>query len=245
MNILRECSGLIKNSNKILVLTGAGMSTESGIPDFRSNTGLYSKDFQGLSPETILSLSFFRRNPKVFWKYIAKCMNYAEAKPNKGHYLLAKWEKQKDITIVTQNIDELHTLAGSKKVIEIHGSIKTCTCQGCHKKYSQKDILSKEDAYICNCGSFIKPDIVLYEESVDKMSLVFPLIDQADLLMVLGTSLTVYPVAAIPEYFNRRDKHMIIINKTPTPYQNDPNCIEINDSIGSTLEKIDSIMNTI
>ncbi len=242
-DIFKQCSTLIKYSNKIFVLTGAGMSTESGIPDFRSNTGLYAKDFEGLSPETILSLSFFRMNPKVFWKYISVYMNYANANPNIGHDLLAKWGKKKDITIVTQNIDELHTLAGSTKVIEIHGSIKTATCQRCHKKYAQGDILAKENGYMCDCGSLIKPDIVLYEESVDKMTLIYPLIDEADLLMVLGTSLTVYPVAAIPEYFNRHDKHMIVINKTPTHYNGRSNCIEINDSIGITLEKIDGLMN--
>lgn len=242
MDILKKCAMLIHNANKILVLTGAGMSTESGIPDFRSNTGLYSKDFQGLSPETILSYSFFKRNPKVFWKYILENMNYSDAKPNIGHDLLAKWEQKKDITIVTQNIDELHTQAGSRKVIEVHGSIKTATCQGCFKEYTQNDILSKEDGYICDCGATIKPDIVLYEESVNKMAQVYPLIDQADLLIVLGTSLTVYPVAAIPEYFNRNDKYMIVINKSPTPYNNETNCIEIHDSIGSTLEKIDVFM---
>lgn len=239
---LKKCASLIKNSNKILILTGAGMSTESGIPDFRSNTGLYTKDFQGLSPETILSLSFFRKNPKVFWKYISEFMNYTDVRPNIGHYILAKWGKKKDITIVTQNIDELHTLAGSTSVIEVHGSIKTATCQGCHKKYQEEEVLSKENGYICDCGSLIKPDIVLYEESVDKMVLVYPLIDEADLLIVLGTSLTVYPVAAIPEYFNRRDKYMIVINKTLTHYHEKQNCIEINDSIGTTLENIDSLM---
>lgn len=242
MELLKKCSTLINNSNKILILTGAGMSTESGIPDFRSNTGLYAKDFEGLSPETILSFSFFLKNPKVFWKYVSEYMNYANTKPNIGHYLLAKWGKKKDITIVTQNIDELHYLAGSTNVIEIHGTIKTATCQGCHKKYCQDEVLFKENGYICDCGTLIKPDIVLYEESVDKMSLVLPLINQADLLIVLGTSLTVYPVAAIPEYFNRRDKHIIVINKTPTPYNGKLNCIEINDSIGTTLEKIDAFM---
>jgi len=242
MDTIEKCAALIQKANKILVLTGAGMSTESGIPDFRSNTGLYSKDFKGLPPETILSLSFFKRNPQVFWEYVSKYMNYQNAKPNVGHYMLAKWEKKKDITIVTQNIDELHTLAGSTKVIEIHGSIKTATCQGCHKKYREEDVLSKENGYLCDCGSPIKPDIVLYEESVEKMSLVFPLIEQADLLMVLGTSLTVYPVAAIPAYYNRQDKPMIIVNKTPTPYHGTPNCIEINDSIGPTLKKIDALL---
>ncbi len=242
MDLIKQCATFIQNSKKILILTGAGMSTESGIPDFRSDTGLYSGEFQGLRPETILSLSFFKRNPKIFWDYISVYMNYSNAKPNTGHYIIAKWGQKKDITIVTQNIEQLHTLAGSTNVIEIHGSIKTCTCQGCNKKYNQSDVISKENGYICNCGSYIKPDIVLYEESVDKMSLVYPLIGQADLLLVLGTSLTVYPVAAIPEYFYSKDKYMIVINKTPTPYNNEPNCIEIHDSIGNTLEKIDSFM---
>lgn len=242
MDKIKECSTLIQHANRILILTGAGMSTESGIPDFRSSTGLYSKDYQGLSPETILSLSFFRRNPRVFWQYVAENLNYTDVKPNTGHIILAKWGKKKDITIVTQNIDELHTQAGSTGVIEIHGSIKTATCQGCRKKYRQDEVLAKKDGYVCDCGSIIKPDIVLYEESVDKMSQVLPLISQADLLMVLGTSLTVYPVAVIPGFFDRRNKHMIIINKTPTPYNEVQNCIEIHDSIGATLEKIDSLL---
>lgn len=227
---------------KRLILTGAGMSTESGVPDFRSNTGLYSGEFQGLTPETILSLSFFNKNPRTFWDYISTHMNYSNAKPNIGHHIIAKWEKKKDITIITQNIEQLHTLAGSMNVIEVHGSLNTCTCQGCNKKYYLNDVITKESGYICSCGSLIKPDIVLYEESVDKMSIVYPFIGKSDLLIVLGTSLTVYPVALIPELFNREDKHIIIINKTPTPYNSETNCIEVHDSIGKTLEKIDSFM---
>jgi len=242
MDLYAKCAEQIRKANKILVLTGAGMSTESGIPDFRSSTGLYSKDYQGLSPETILSHSFFKKNPKVFWKYISEYMNYTDIKPNIGHKILAKWGQTKDITIVTQNIDELHTEAGSENVIEIHGSIKTATCQSCRKKYNESDVLGRENGYICACGGVIKPDIVLYEESVDKISLVFPLVERSDLLIVLGTSLTVYPVAAIPAYFLMRDKHIILINKTPTPYNGTPNCIEINDSIGKSLERIDKLL---
>ena len=133
-------------------------------------------------------------------------------------------------------------MAGSNNVIEVHGSLNTCTCQGCNKKYHLSDVISKEDGYICSCGSLIKPDIVLYEESVDKMSMVYPVIEKSDLLIVLGTSLTVYPVALIPEFFRRKGNPMIIINKTPTPYNKAANCIEIHDSIGKTLEKIDSFM---
>lgn len=242
MNLIEQCAFIIQNAKKILILTGAGMSTESGIPDFRSNTGLYSGEFQGLAPETILSLSFFNKNPKIFWDYISTHMNYTNAKPNIGHHIIAKWEKKKDITIITQNIEQLHALAGSSNVIEVHGSLLTCTCQGCNKKYHLNDVISKEIGYICSCGSRIKPDIVLYEESVDKMSMVYPCIERSDLLIVLGTSLTVYPVALIPELFNREGKHMIVINKTPTPYNNEANCIEIHDSIGKTLERIDSFM---
>jgi NAD-dependent deacetylase len=239
MDLIKQCATIIKDSKKILILTGAGMSTESGIADFRSNTGLYSGKFQGLRPETILSLSFFNKNPKTFWDYVSEHMNYSNVKPNIGHYIVAKWGKKKNITIVTQNIDQLHTLAGSTNVIEVHGSIKTCTCQGCKRKYNQSDIISRENGYICSCGSLIKPDIVLYEESVDKISMVYPIIEEVDLLIVLGTSLTVYPVAIIPELYNGNNKKMIVINKTPTPYNNKSNCIEIHDSIGSTLEKID------
>lgn len=242
MDYIKECAALIQNSGRILILTGAGMSTESGIPDFRSENGLYSGEFQGLRPETILSLSFFNRNPKVFWNYISKYMNYTDAKPNIGHYILAKWERKKELTVITQNIEQLHTLAGSKNVIEVHGSMQTCTCQGCGRKYGLKEVISKENGYICGCGSRIKPDIVLYEESVDKMSAVYPCIENADLLIVLGTSLTVYPVALIPELFSRKKKPIIIINKAATPYNNEPGCIEIHDSIGRTLEKIDSFI---
>ena len=242
MDAIRQCADLIKKADKILILTGAGMSTESGIPDFRSDTGYYSKEFQGLKPETILSLSFFKRYPKKFWEYIAAYMDYTHVEPNLGHKIIAKWEKVKDITIITQNIEQLHTLAGSENVIEIHGTIKTCTCQGCGRKYNQIDILKKKNGYLCDCGSLIKPDIVLYEESVDKMSMTIPLIKQADLLIVLGTSLTVYPVAMIPELFHQEKKPIIIINKTVTPYKRENNCVEINNGIGDTLDKIDRVL---
>lgn len=242
MDVLLSCAALIQKSQKILVLTGAGMSTESGIPDFRSETGLYALNYRGLPPEMILSLSFFEKNPRVFWQYIADCMDYANVQPNTGHRILAKWEKQKDITIVTQNIDALHTLAGSERVIEIHGCIKTATCRDCRKKYRQADVLAREDGYICSCGGIIKPDIVLYEENVKKIGQVLPLVQQVELLLVLGTSLTVYPVAAIPQYFCGLGKPVILINKMPTPYQGVPGCIEIHDSIGASLEKIDELL---
>jgi NAD-dependent deacetylase len=244
MNKIEQCADLICKSNNIMVLTGAGMSTESGIPDFRSSTGLYTGEFHGLSPEEILSVTFFKRNPEVFWSFIATHMDYSGAIPNPGHFILAKWEQNKNITIVTQNIEELHTLAGSSKVIEIHGTIKTATCQNidCMRRYSLKDVITKKNGYLCSCGSLIKPDIVLYEESVSKIISVYPLVRKADLLIVLGTSLAVYPVAGIPELFHRTGNHMIIINHTPTKFYNYSNCTEIHDSIGKTLEAIDNLL---
>ncbi len=243
MDLFTQCASIIGKSQKIMFLTGAGMSTESGIPDFRSGTGLYQGQFHGLKPETILSLSFFKQNPSVFWDYIAQYLNCDSAKPNIGHQIIAKWEETKNITVVTQNIDQLHSMAGSKNVIEVHGNIKSCTCIGCGKKYELNDVLSNEEGYRCSCRSLIKPDIVLYEESVNKMSEVYPLLPSTDLLIVLGTSLTVYPVAMIPELYNRRAKYMIIINKTATPYYNENNIIEIHESIGDTLKKIDYLLN--
>ncbi len=241
MEPITECANHIRNANKILCLTGAGMSTESGVPDFRSDTGLYSKAFEGLNPETILSRSFFFAHPDLFWKYIALNMNYTDIQPNIGHRVLAEWEKKKDLTIVTQNIDELHTAAGSKNVIEIHGSLQTCTCQECGKKHPTRDVL--ENGFLCACGGLVKPDVVLYEESVDRMSEVYPLIDACDLLLVLGTSLTVYPVAIIPQLFLQSgNKPVIIINQTPTPCHSASGCIEIHAGIGETLKAINALM---
>ncbi len=239
MERIAECANLIRNADQILCLTGAGMSTESGVPDFRSDTGLYTKDFAGYRPETVLSRSFFFAHPDMFWKYISLHLNYTDIQPNIGHTILAKWGQTKNLTIVTQNIDELHADAGSKNIIEIHGSIKTCTCQACGKNHPEQDVLEK--GCLCACGGLIKPDVVLYEESVDRMDEVYPLIETGDLLLVLGTSLTVFPVAAIPQLFTQyQQKPIVIINQTPTPFTGAPNCIEIHASIGETLRAIDS-----
>jgi len=245
ISYIEQCAKLIKDANNIAVLTGAGMSTESGIPDFRSRTGIYKDKFQNINPEEILSLSFFYRNPKLFWEFMKSYMNWSNAKPNIGHEILAKWEQHgKDITIITQNIDRLHTAASSKKIIEVHGTVKTATCQNlkCRKSYEFEDIIGREDGYVCTCGELIKPDVVLFEEQVDKMSQVYPVLEKSDLLIILGTSLNVYPVAHIPEMFDTRNKSTIIINKTPTPYGNKHNFIEINHSIGDTLEEIDKLL---
>ena len=243
LNKIEQCARLIQNAKNVLVLTGAGMSTESGIPDFRSINGLYAGKFKGLSPEIILSTDFFKEHPELFWEFISIHMNYSGAKPNIGHYILAKWQQYKDVTILTQNIEQLHQLSGSLQVIELHGNIKTATCLNvdCGEKYTLEDVLSKVNGYICKCGSPIKPDVVLYGDYVDNMSSAYSMIKNADLLIVLGTSLTVYPVAEIPELFDRHMNHMIIVNRALTRYNNTHNCIEIHGSIGKVLQAIDSL----
>ncbi len=248
MNRVEVCAKLIEDAKNIVVLSGAGMSTESSIPDFRSSSGLYNKKFQGLNPESVLSLSFFNKNPRIFWEFVKANMNYTHALPNIGHKILSKWEAQgKSINIITQNIDHLHTFSGSSKVLEIHGTMLTATCinPACKKKYEFKNIVSRENGYICTCGYYIKPDIVLYEEYVNEFSKVYPLVNKADLMIVLGTSLIVYPVSGIPDLFDMDKKHMIIINKTSTRYENCKNCIEIHDSIGKILSEIDKIISGI
>ncbi|KUO75926.1 MAG: hypothetical protein APF77_17250 [Clostridia bacterium BRH_c25] len=245
MSRVEVCAKLIEDAKNIVVLSGAGMSTESGIPDFRSSNGLYSKTFRGLEPESILSLSFFKNNPELFWEFVKTSMDFTSILPNVGHKILSKWESQgKYINIITQNIDHLHTLSGSTRVIEIHGTMQTASCSNptCKKHYKFNEIISNKNGHICTCGCYIKPDVILYEEYVNELSKVYPLMAESDLLIILGTSLTVYPVAGIPDLFDIDKKHIIIINKTPTRYENCKNCIEIHDGIGKTLSEIDKII---
>ncbi len=242
MDKYEQCALLIRQAKNILILTGAGMSTESGIPDFRSSNGLYKGEFHGMRPEEILSYTFFRQNPDIFWEYIKTNMDYTGIHPNAGHRILAKWENELELSIVTQNIEQLHTQAGSKKVTKVHGSLMTCTCQGCQRGYSLHEVINKKQGYLCGCGSVIKPDIVLYEESVDKMTEVFKQAKTADCLLVLGTSLTVYPVASLPDLFLENRKPVIIMNQTETPYAARKGCIELHEGIGDTLKKIDSLL---
>ncbi len=232
---------LIKRSNKIVFFGGAGTSTESGIPDFRSADGLYFSDYEHYRPEEILSHEFLMTNTKMFFKYITEHLIYPDALPNRAHETLVQLEQDgKLLAIITQNIDGLHQKAGSKKVIELHGSVYHNYCINCGQFYSLEEVLARETEDkpipICDkCGSFIRPDVVLYGESL-KNSVIAEtkrVLEEADLLIAGGTSLTVYPAAAFIHFY-RGDK-LVIINKTDTPF-NDEAVLVINKAIGDVLD---------
>lgn len=236
MDGIQKLKEMIEESGRIVFLGGAGVSTESGIPDFRSENGIFKaiSDF-GYPPETLLSRSFFDRHPDVFFKYYRTLLMSGDAKPNKAHYALAKLEKDGKLTaIATQNIDGLHTMAGSKNVYELHGSIKRNYCMKCHKFYDDEFIAHAEGVPHCECGGIVKPDVVLYEEGLDydTLSGAVTHIMRADMLIVGGTSLQVYPAAGLIDYY--RGDRLVLINKSSTPYDRYANLV-INDSIGKVL----------
>lgn len=216
-NKLEKLKEILKSCDNIVFFGGAGVSTESNIPDFRSSSGLYQTKYEGLSPEEIISHTFFMRNNKMFYDYYFDKMVYLDALPNKAHLALAKLESMGKLkAIVTQNIDNLHQLAGSKNVYELHGSVHRNYCMKCHKFYSVEELLSKKDNPYCDCGGLIKPDVVLYEEQLDGKTIDESLkaIVNAKALIVAGTSLLVQPAASFVSYF--RGQYLIIINKEKT-----------------------------
>lgn len=218
MNNFQKLKEVINNSKKIVVFTGAGISTNSGIPDFRSSNGLYNeKTKSNISPEKIISNSFFMERTKDFFDFYFDKMVYLDAKPNFAHYYFASLDEKKDVTIVTQNIDNLHTLAGSKTVIELHGSVKRNYCIKCNKFYDLNDI-SKNGIPYCSCNGIIKPDVVLYEEPLNEQNIkdTISAISKCDTLIITGTSLAVYPAASFIEYF--KGDNLILINKSKTNY---------------------------
>lgn len=231
---------LIKESEHIVFFGGAGVSTESQIPDFRSDEGLYSGTEQKkypYPPETMLSHSFFVRHTEQFFAYYFDKMVYPQAKPNAAHIALAKLEQMGKLSaVVTQNIDGLHQLAGSHRVYELHGSVHRNTCQKCGRHYTLEEMLQWKDRGIprCSCGGIIKPDVVLYEESLDSDVLEKAVrhIMAADLLIVGGTSLAVYPAAGLLQYYGGRE--LVLINKTETPYDRRATLI-FRESIGKVL----------
>lgn len=208
----------IENSHRIVVLTGAGASVPSGIPDFRSAHGLYATPFGNYPAETVISHDFFLSHPKEFYEFYKSKMIYPSAKPNAMHNLLARLEKEGRIEgIVTQNIDGLHTAAGSKKVYELHGSIERNRCERCNKFFDLDYIISSEGIPHCDeCGGIIKPEVVLYGENLDEDVLegAIRAIQRADMLMVIGTSLVVYPAAGLVGYFTGRVT--ALVNKSST-----------------------------
>ena len=227
----------INESNNIVFFGGAGVSTESGIPDFRSKDGLYNQKYD-YPPEEILSHSFFIEKPKEFYKFYKDKMNSLKYEPNITHKQLVELEKIGKLkAIVTQNIDGLHQKAGSKNVLELHGSVLRNYCMKCNKFYPAEFIFDSKGIPKCNCGGIIKPDVVLYEESLDNTILhnSIQYIQNADLLIVAGTSLTVQPASGLINYFG--GKHIVLINKNKTQYDNKAVLI-INESLGKVFKVI-------
>ncbi|MDO4500378.1 MAG: NAD-dependent protein deacylase [Erysipelotrichaceae bacterium] len=232
--MINKLQNIINKSQKIVFFSGAGISTDSGIPDFRSNTGLYKTN---LSAEEMISHSYFVSHTNEFFEFYRKAMIFPDAKPNYGHQFIAELGKTKDVSVVTQNIDGLHQKAGSKKVYELHGSIHRNYCMNCHKFYSLEDILNMDVTPKCQCGGIIKPDVVLYEEGLDEEVIrgAVNAIASCDTLVILGTSLVVYPAASFVRYF--RGDNLVIINKQAT--SKDEYCdVVIHDSISETFKQI-------
>nr|WP_300003472.1 NAD-dependent protein deacylase [Tissierella sp.] len=236
MDKYKKAKSLIDKSKYIIILTGAGMSTESGVKDFRSSDGLSHTTYEGYYPETILSRTFFYDKPQMFYDYLKEYLNVEGILPNKGHKILAELEGEKNITIVTQNIDALHQKAGSTNVIELHGNMERGSCTRCSKVKSLSQIFKEGPS--CECGGLYKTDVVLYEENVPDIGEAFVRADKADLLIVLGTSLQVYPAASIPAAFGAGMKPAIVINRDKTTLSGVENVLEFNRGIGETLEKI-------
>lgn len=234
---IEELTKILKNSNNIVFFGGAGVSTESNIPDFRSSNGLWNEKLKiNFTPEQLVSHTFFMRYPEEFFKFYKDKLIYPEAKPNAAHIALAKLEKMGKLkAIVTQNIDGLHQAAGSKNVFELHGSVLRNYCMKCHAFYDEKFILASEGIPTCpKCGGKVKPDVVLYEEGLDNDVITGAVraISQTDTLIIGGTSLVVYPAAGLIDYF--RGKNLVLINKSSTSADNKANLV-IHDSIGKVL----------
>lgn len=228
---------IIDKSRKIVFFGGAGVSTESGIPDFRSVDGLYNQKYK-YPPEQILSHTFFVNKTEEFFDFYRDKMICPNAKPNTAHKVLAKMERIGKLSaIVTQNIDGLHTMAGSKKVLELHGCVNRNYCQKCGKMFDAEFILKSKGIPHCECGGIIKPDVVLYEESLDNevVSEAVREIRSCDTLIVAGTSLTVYPAAGMINYF--RGGNLVLINRDSTPYDSQADLV-IHEKVGEVLGKI-------
>ena len=228
---------MINDSKSIVFFGGAGVSTESGIPDFRSVDGLYNQKYD-YPPEEILSHTFFVQKTKEFYDFYRDKMICLDAKPNKAHLKLAELEKAGKLTaVVTQNIDGLHTQAGSRKVYELHGSVHRNYCTKCGKFFGIEAITDSTGVPKCECGGTIKPDVVLYEEGLDHdvINGAVKAIAECDMLIIAGTSMTVYPAAGLVRYF--RGKYLVVINRDPTSV--DGQCdLVLHDKVGEVLDKI-------
>lgn len=237
MSSIQQLQNIIDHSKRIVFFGGAGVSTESGIPDFRSVDGLYNQKYD-YPPEQILSHTFFMHNTEEFYRFYRDKMLCLDKKPNKAHFKLAELENAGKLTaVVTQNIDGLHQSAGSKKVYELHGSVLRNYCMKCGKFYSAEYIKDSTGIPRCECGGIIKPDVVLYEEGLDDSTVSGALsaIQSADTLIIAGTSLTVYPAAGFIRYFN--GDNIVLINRDETPFDQNAGLV-FHEKVGELLDKI-------
>ena len=236
MEQMEKLKQWISESNRIVFFGGAGVSTESGIPDFRSVDGLYNQKFE-YPPETIISHSFYLRKPEYFFNFYREKMLPLGFEPNITHKVLAKWEEEGKLSaVVTQNIDGLHQKAGSKKVYELHGSVLRNYCVRCRKFHSAAFVRDAAGVPRCDCGGIVKPDVVLYEESLNSRTIEKSVnaIADADLLIVAGTSLTVYPAAGLINYY--RGSRLVLINRDATPYDDRADLV-IHDTLGNVFSQ--------
>ena len=237
MDQIEKLKQWIGESSRIVFFGGAGVSTESGIPDFRSVDGLYNQKFE-YPPETIISHSFYLRKPEYFFNFYREKMLPLGFEPNITHKVLAKWEGEGRLSaVVTQNIDGLHQKAGSKKVYELHGSVLRNYCVRCRKFYPAEFVRDADGVPRCDCGGIVKPDVVLYEESLDGDTIEKSVgaIAAADLLIVAGTSLTVYPAAGLINYY--RGNRLVLINRDVTPYDDRADLV-IHDTLGNVFSQL-------
>ena len=237
-NILK-LKEMIEVSDNIVFFGGAGVSTESGIPDFRSETGIYNTVHKyGCSPEQILSHTFFMRKPEIFYDFYKSTMVYTDAEPNEAHKALAKLEKLGKLkAVVTQNIDGLHQAAGSKNVLELHGSVHRNYCRKCGRLYDASYIKESTGVPKCACGGQIKPDVVLYEEGLDDVTMqsAIHFISQAEILIIGGTSLAVYPAAGLIDFY--KGNKLVLINKSATPLDRRADLV-IQAPIGEVFQQV-------
>ena len=237
MTEIEKLKEIVENAQRIVFFGGAGVSTESGIPDFRSADGLYHQKYD-YPPEEILSHTFFMRHTEEFYRFYRDKMLCLTAQPNKAHRKLAAWEREgKLLSVITQNIDGLHQAAGSKRVHELHGSVLRNYCTKCGKFHGVEAIAQSEGIPRCSCGGILKPDVVLYEEALPQDTVLEAIRDirRADVLIVAGTSLSVYPAASYITYFD--GGQMVLINRDPTPYDHIADLV-IHDKVGEVLDQL-------
>lgn len=237
MNKVETLKKWVEESGRIVAFTGAGVSTESGIPDFRSVDGLYHQKFE-YPPETIISHSFYLEDPEYFFRFYREKMLPLGFEPNITHKKLAQWEAEGKLeAVVTQNIDGLHQKAGSRKVFELHGSVLRNYCTRCGKFYPAEFIRDSQGIPRCTCGGIVKPDVVLYEEGLDQNVIAKSVgaLRRADLLIVAGTSLTVYPAAGLLQYY--RGNRLVLINRDETPYDREADLV-LHENLGTVFSQL-------